>query len=172
VGLTRVLLPEEVTKAVFDRMRSTRTRLAKEIETQGQSQAQAIRDRAKADADKITAFAERLAQDIRTRGDEEAAPFLAQMNKNPELAVFLSNMDFIRQVTPRTTTLVLPSSMPGMQMLMPDALQGLRAGEVPAIAPGGMQALMNVRPPVAKGDAKPADQPKIDQPKNAGGGNR
>jgi hypothetical protein len=31
---------------------------------------------------------------------------------------------------------------------------------------------MNVRPPVAKGDAKPADQPKIDQPKNAGGGNR
>lgn len=172
VGLTRVLLPEEVTKAVFDRMRSSRNRLAKEIETQGQSQAQAIRDRAKADADKITAFADRLAQDIRTRGDEEAAPFLAQMNKNPELAVFLSNMEFIRQIQPRTTTLVLPTTMPGMQLLMPDALAGLRAGEIPKVAPqGGMQAVMNVRPPVKPEAASqaPAQDAAQGSPK---GGNR
>lgn len=131
VGLTRVLLPEAVTTAVFDRMKSGRERIAKEIESQGQSQAQAIRDKANSDAQKISAFAERLAQDIRSKGDNEVAPYLAMMNQNPQLAVFLDQMEFIRGMNPRTATLVIPSSYPGFNLLMPDSLNGIRAGEVP-----------------------------------------
>jgi membrane protease subunit HflC len=132
VGLTRVLLPEAVTTAVFDRMKSGRERIAKEIESQGQSQAQAIRDKANSDAQKISAFAERLAQDIRSKGDNEVAPYLAMMNQNPQLAVYLDQMEFIRGINPRTATLVIPSAYPGFNLLMPDALNGMRAGEIPS----------------------------------------
>jgi membrane protease subunit HflC len=127
VGMTRILLPQEVTKAVFDRMRAGRERLAREIESQGQSQAQAIRDKASSDARRITAFAEALAQNIRTQGDLEARPFLAQMNDNPELAVFMQNMEFIRKMPARTATLILPSTLPGFDALMPDYVQRTRA---------------------------------------------
>lgn len=153
VGITRVLLPEEVTKAVFDRMKSGRERLAKEIESQGMSQAQAIREKAKADAKRINAFAERLAQEIRQRGDLEAAPYLKTMDQNPQLASYLIALDFIREMDPRSTTLVLPSSLPGLDLLMPDALANLKPGEIPQITPGALIER------VAQPQAAPASRP-------------
>ena len=134
VGVSRVVLTEEVSKAVFERMKASRERLAKETESRGRSQAQAIRAKAEGDAKRISDFAERLAQDIRTRGDAEAAPYLARMNDNPELAVFLANMDFLRESFGKRTTLVLSGSMPGVGALFPDALEGLKAGQVPSPA--------------------------------------
>jgi modulator of FtsH protease HflC len=132
VGMTRILMPQEVTAAVFERMKAGRERIKSEIESQGQSQAQTIRDRATSDAQKISAFAERLAQDIRSKGDSEVAPYLEMMNQNPQLAVYLEQMEFIRGMNPRTATLVVPSSYPGFNLLMPDALNTMRAGEIPA----------------------------------------
>ena len=132
IGITRLLLPEETTKAVIERMQAGRNRLAQETQSQGEAFAKSIRARAEADAKRITAFVDRLAQDIRTRGDLEAAPYLAKMNENPELAVYLDNIDFIRTVVAKRTTLVLPTSMPGMSLLAPSALDGLKAGQIPA----------------------------------------
>jgi len=131
VGITRLLLPDETTKAVIERMQAGRQRIARETESQGEAFAKSIRARAEADAKRITAFVDRLAQDIRTRGDLEAAPYLAQMNRNPELAVYLDNIDFIRSVVAKRTTLVLPTSMPGMGLLDPSALDGLKSGQIP-----------------------------------------
>ena len=133
VGVSRLVLPEETTKAVFERMGENRTRLAKELEAQGEAVAQTIRTTAEADAQRIRAFAERRAQEIRNRGDNEAAEFLAQMQANPELAVFLKNMEFLRDVLSKRTTLVLPTSMPGLELTSPDALNHLKAGEIPAM---------------------------------------
>lgn len=131
VGITRLMLPEETTKAVIERMQAGRQRIALETQSQGEAFARSIRARAEADAKRITAFVERLAQDIRTRGDLEAAPYLARMNQNPDLAVYLDNIDFIRTVVAKRTTLVLPTSMPGMSLLSPTALDGLKAGQIP-----------------------------------------
>jgi membrane protease subunit HflC len=136
VGITRVVLTEEVTKAVFERMIKSRERVAKETESQGQSQAAAIRTKADTDAERIKQFADRLAQNIRSQGDREAAPYLEQMKGNPELAVFESNMDFIREVYAKRTTLVIPSSMPGMGLLMPDALEKIKPGTIPPLGQG------------------------------------
>lgn len=133
VGVSRIVLPEETTKAVFERMGENRTRLAKELEAQGEAVAQTIRTTAQADAQRIKAFAERRAQEIRNQGDVEAAEFLAQMQANPELAVFLKNMEFLRDVLSKRTTLVLPTSMPGLELATPDALNGLKPGEIPVM---------------------------------------
>lgn len=131
VGINRVRLPEDTSKAVFEAMGANRDRLAKDIEAKGEAVAAAIRAQAESNAQRIRAFAERRAQEIRATGDQEAARYYEQMNSDPQLAVFLKNMEFIREVLGRKTTLVLPTSLPGMSYLSPDALNSLKAGEVP-----------------------------------------
>lgn len=132
VGISRILLPESTTQAVNERMGANRDRLAAELESQGESIAEAIRSQARADAQRITAFAERRAQEIRTRGDLEAAEYLRQMQVDPELAVYLEEINFLKTALARRTTLVLPTSMPGFSLLRMDSLDGLKAGEIPA----------------------------------------
>jgi membrane protease subunit HflC len=133
VGISRILLPESTTQAVNERMGANRDRLASELESQGESIAEAIRSQAKADAQRITAFAERRAQEIRTRGDLEAAEYLKQMQVDPELAVYLENVNFMKDVLARRVTLVVPTTMPGFSLLQPSALDGLKAGQLPAL---------------------------------------
>jgi len=132
VGVTRVTLPTETTKAVFDRMRARQERLAQETESQGQSRAQEIRAKADADAKKIRAFAMAMAERIKNQGDLEARQYIAQMATNPQLAVFLSNMQFIREAYGKQTTLVVSGTMPGMWMVFPNSLDKLTAGEIPS----------------------------------------
>lgn len=131
VGISRVRLPEDTTREVFNAMGAQRDQLASDLTAQGAAVAQSIRSRAESDAQRIRAFAERRAQEIRTVGDREAAEFLRQMNANPELAVFLKNMELLRDTISKRTTIVLPSSMPGVTLVAPDALNGLKAGQIP-----------------------------------------
>ncbi|MBS0196815.1 MAG: protease modulator HflC [Planctomycetes bacterium] len=156
VGITRILLPEETTKAVFDSMKSAREKLAQESDSRGTAQAQAIKAEADSNARKIADFAERLAQEIRNRGELEAAPYLAQMNANPELEVFLQSMDFLREGFGARTTLVLSSSTPGIRLLYPDALDQLKAGQIPA--PGDSNWLTEAMAPKNRDGVKGADK--------------
>jgi membrane protease subunit HflC len=132
-GVTRVVLTEEVTKAVFERMTKSREKYAKETDSRGQAEASSIRSRADTDARRIELFADRLAQNIKSQGEREAAPYFEQMKGNSDLAMFQSNMDFIREVYAKRTTLVVSGSMPGIWMLMPDALEAMRKGGIPPL---------------------------------------
>lgn len=161
VGLTRILLPEEVTKAVFDRMKSGRERIARETESRGQSEAQAIRDRADADAKRIRAFAEQFAQSIRDTGDREATQYLSQMNSNPELAIFLEKVRFLREIQPRTATLVFSTDMPGIDLLSPDSLN------LGPNSPAWLQELLRNRGGARNGAVQPNGAADI-QPANGG----
>ncbi|MEM1331200.1 MAG: SPFH domain-containing protein [Planctomycetota bacterium] len=131
VGISGIEFPQSTTRSVFERMRAERERLAKDIESQGTSRAQTIRSAANANAEKIRAFAENRAAAIRARGEQDAAPYLARMNENPELAVFLSNVELLRNAVGRRVTLVLSTSMPGFGLFSPDAVEGLEPGQVP-----------------------------------------
>ncbi len=163
VGLTRILLPEEVTKAVFDRMKSGRERIARETESRGQSEAQAIRDRANADSKRIKAFADGFAQSIRDQGDREATQYLAKMNENQELAVFLEKVKFLREVQPRTATLIFSTNMPGMDLLSPDTLNVGGSGGA------WLNDLLKSRPSGRTGSVTPNGAADIQTPGNAGG---
>jgi membrane protease subunit HflC len=91
LGLMRVVLTEEVSKTVMERMKAGREKIVKETQSQGQAMADSIRAQADADANRIKQFAERLAQNIRSQGDREAVQYLARMKEMPELAVFNSD---------------------------------------------------------------------------------
>ncbi|HHN79153.1 MAG TPA: hypothetical protein ENK11_10855, partial [Phycisphaerales bacterium] len=135
VGINRVLLPEDTTKEVIKRMGANRDRLAQELESQGAARATAIRAKAEADARKIRAFAERRAAEIRAKGEAEASVYLKQQSSNPELAVFLQNVEMMRKAMAKRFTLVLSASDFGMGLFSPSALEGLAPGEFPTKLP-------------------------------------
>lgn len=137
VGIARVQLPQDATEAVFTRITATQDRLAQEIQSRGEAERQAITSRAQAAADQIRAFAERRAASIRALGEMESARFLAQMSVEPELAVFIQQMEFISKMVASRVTLILPTTMPGFGALEPGYLDSVPAGQVP---PSGFPA--------------------------------
>lgn len=131
VGIYRVRLAEETTRAVNERIAANRDRLAKAIEAQGEAEAQAIRARAEEASEKILAFVQRRAREIEAQGETAAAQYRAQMNEFPELAVFLENLDLIRSAFSDRTTVVLSTDSPGLRLLDPDQVGVLSPGEIP-----------------------------------------
>ncbi len=127
VGIDRIILPEETTDSVIKRMGAVRDRLAERYESEGRSQAQAIEAEANANAEKILAFARRRADEILARGEAEAAPFLAQQNVNPELAVFIQNINLMKDAMSKKFTLIFSTSDFGMQLFDPDVIKGTGA---------------------------------------------
>ncbi len=131
VGISRIILPESTTTEVFNTMRADRAQLIKGIESRGESEAQTIVSKAKMNADRIRAFAKAHAAEIRRRGDQEASQYVKQMNENPELAIFLKNVEFIRELVAKRITLFFDTGMPGFEALSPQAINDAERGVIP-----------------------------------------
>ena len=150
VGISKILLPEEVTTAVVDRMLESRNRETRELTASGDQEASKITTMADEDSKRILEFARFVAAREKNLGEREAGLFLSTI-ENPELALFLQNLEFMRRaLQTRGTTLVMPLSMPGLRMLDPRVIdQAIRDGELPEIglgeAPGGEGAVGGVQ---------------------------
>ena len=132
VGIHRVRLADETTRAVNDRIAKNRERLAKEIESAGEAEAEAIRAKAQQSRQRILAFAQRRAREIESQGNIAAAQYQAQMSEYPDLAVFLKNLDLIKAAFSERTTVILSTDSPGLKLLDPNALGLLSPGEIPS----------------------------------------
>ncbi len=150
VGIDRIVLPEETTSAVINRMGANRDRLAERYESEGRSQARAIQAEATSNADRIRAFARRRADEILARGESEAAPYLAQQNINPDLAVFIQNIKMMREAMAKKFTLIFSTSDYGMQMFDPSIVEK-SGGGLPVPSPGARQD-QNDTTPAGGGD--------------------
>ncbi|WP_429243193.1 protease modulator HflC [Luteibacter sp. 621] len=98
VRIKRIDLPEEVSGSVYKRMRTERTRLANELRSTGQENAQKIH----ADADRqravILADANRDATSVRGDGDAKAAAIYASAyGQDPEFFAFYRSMAAYRK---------------------------------------------------------------------------
>lgn len=155
VGINRIVLPDETTKAVFESMKAERARLVADLESKGVSAAQAITSAAQQNARRIEDFTAALAADIRKRGDEEALDFVKLMNQSPELAVFLKNMDLIRDSLGKRITLIFSTNMPGMELYSPGAMGSPKRAGVP-----GVQGMMGDAPAEKPKSEAPADKPE------------
>jgi membrane protease subunit HflC len=94
VRLKRIDLPTEVSSNVYERMRSERSRVAREFRARGDKESMTIR----ADADRqrtvISAEAYKDAQEMRGFGDAGAAEIYAEAyNRNPEFYDFYRSLD-------------------------------------------------------------------------------
>src|SRR5690606_7474104 len=137
-------------------MKADRAGLVKELESKGSSEAQAIKSRAQANARRIEEFAKAYAEEIRRKGNEEATSFVAQMAEAPELAVFLKQIDFIRNTLSKRITWIVDTTMPGFELMSPGAMRKAATGEIP-----GVRTLLGEVPQVtAQTDAPVAPQPQ------------
>jgi modulator of FtsH protease HflC len=110
VGISQVLLPPRVTRNVLERMKATREILGRAERFKGDAEAERIESEARTMADKIRAFAELRAEEIRAAGNEEAARYIAQMAEDVELATFLVHLQALDRALSEHTTVVLPTA--------------------------------------------------------------
>lgn len=117
VALRRLLLPELTTEAVFERMRSTRQRMAENARAEGEAEAGKLREEAESIRQRIMAFAERRAQAIRSEGEQEAAEQFEAFAADEDFAIFLRNLEALEETLPNNTTLILDARQ--LQWLSP-----------------------------------------------------
>ena len=89
----RIDLPLEVSESVYNRMRTERQRLARELRAQGNEVAEKIRATADKDKTVILADAYRMSEEIKGDGDAEAtATYASAYTKDPEFYDFTRSL--------------------------------------------------------------------------------
>lgn len=136
VGIIGIELPEDTTATVFEHMQTERSTIAAKATNEGKAIGETIRQNANSAAQKIMAFADKRAAAIRAEGEIEAQQFLAELAKEPDLAIFLRNMELMRDAFgSNKATLVVPAGpiggWAGMDLFRPDAGKDLRSGWLP-----------------------------------------
>ena len=97
VRIKRIDLPEQVTGAVFDRMRSERAQVANALRSNGSQEGEQLRAEADRKVSVLLAEAERDAQRIRGEGDALAAEIYAKAyNADPEFYAFHRSLEAYR----------------------------------------------------------------------------
>ncbi len=94
VRVKQINLPLEVSKFIFERMRTERLKVAKKHRSEGQERAEIIRADIDAKITVMLAEAEREAQTLRGQGEAQAAQVYANaFNKNPEFFSFVRSLE-------------------------------------------------------------------------------
>ncbi len=112
LGIQQLGLPESVTQAVFDRMKSERNILISRAQNEGQAEAIKIKANADRQANETLANAQAEATRIEGQGVAEAAKTLPVFQENPELANFLLSIDAIKQALNQRSTLFFDDRIP------------------------------------------------------------
>lgn len=107
VGIKQINVPKEVTEKVFARMKSDRNRKTENILAEGNAEAEHIRSDALAKQKELLAVAETQAQAIRGAGDAEAAKYYKMLDADPELAMFLRDIEALKKILKERSTIVL-----------------------------------------------------------------
>jgi len=109
LGIKQLKVSEEVSKEVFERMKADRNRRAEEIISAGTVEANKIRTDADRMSKELIAAAEARAKIIRGRGDAEAARYYEMLEADPELAMFLRDLEALETSMSERATFVVPT---------------------------------------------------------------
>lgn len=120
VGIKQLNIPEKVTPAVFERMKAERNRKKVVIIEEGESEATRIKGDAESMRKELLAVAEAQAQLIRGEGEKKAAKYYEMLKEDPELAMFLRNLEALKKILAEKTTIVL-----GVETEPVDLLKGI-----------------------------------------------
>jgi regulator of protease activity HflC (stomatin/prohibitin superfamily) len=121
VGISQIVLPGNTATAVMGRMQASKKEEANLERSRGTAVAAGIRNRASTLANKLLAFADHHATDIKSKANAEAAKYMEEMAKDEELAMFLSWLDTLRATLSKGVTIVLPTNLEPFHMLDPNA---------------------------------------------------
>lgn len=117
VGIKRLEISEKTTEQVFNRMKAERQQKADAILSEGEAMARKIRSDAEAKKTELMAVVEAQAKSIRGQGDAEAARYYQMLESDPQLAIFLRDIDALKKVLKDKTTLVLGADADPIHLL-------------------------------------------------------
>jgi membrane protease subunit HflC len=112
LGIKKLGLPENVTQSVFDRMKSERQVLISKAQYEGEAKATEIKSAAERQAADVIANAQADATRIKGEGEAEAAKTLSVFQQQPELAVFLLQLDTLKNSLNQKSTLIFDERTP------------------------------------------------------------
>jgi membrane protease subunit HflC len=117
VGIKQLKISEEVTKDVFERMKAERTRRTQAIIAQGNAEAIKIRTDADSKKTELLAAAEARAKAIKGEGDAEAAKYYKMLEADPELAMFLRDVEALKKILQERSTVVISADTEPFKLL-------------------------------------------------------
>jgi membrane protease subunit HflC len=122
LGIKQLKVSEDVSKDVFERMRAERTRRTFATIAQGQAEATRLKTDADSKKTELLAAAEARAKAIRGKGDAEAAKYYKLLDEDPELAMFLRNLEALKKILKERSTVVISADTEPFELLrkMPD----------------------------------------------------
>ncbi len=107
LGIKQLKVSKDVTVKVFERMKAARNRRTETTIARGQAEAAKIRTDANLKKTKLLAVAEARAKEIRGRGDAKAAEYYKMLEEEPELAMFLRNIEALEKILKERSTIVI-----------------------------------------------------------------
>jgi membrane protease subunit HflC len=111
IGIKRLGLSEAVSETAISTMKQERLTVADAYRASGEARATAIRERDRAAAGKIGAFADRKAAEILAEGEKAAAAYYPKFQGHEDLAIFLRNLEMMRNALASRTVILLDESM-------------------------------------------------------------
>lgn len=136
-GVLRFTLPQANTEAVFRRMRAERLQEAARHRAEGRAQAETLRAETDKEVAVLMAEARRYAEETRGRAEAEAARiYAAAHGEDVDFYTFLRELQSLRTVVDRNTTLVLDTESAPFRLLKDGPVLGAPALPVlPSSAP-------------------------------------
>jgi len=122
LGIKQLKVSEEVSKDIFERMRAERNRKTEATIAEGTAEATRIKDDANSKKKELLAVAEARARAIKGEGDAEAAKYYEMLDADPELAMFLRDVEALKKILERKSTIVFSADADPFKLLrkMPD----------------------------------------------------
>ena len=117
LGIKQLKISADVTKQVFERMKAERQRRTDATISEGGAEAERIRSEANAKRDVLLAAAEARAKTIRGQGDAEAAKYYKMLEEEPQLAMFLRNIEALAITLKERATVVIPADVDPFRLL-------------------------------------------------------
>jgi membrane protease subunit HflC len=131
LGIKQLKISADVTKQVFERMKAERQRRTDATISEGEAEAVRIRTEANTKRDVLLAAAEARAKIIRGQGDAEAAKYYKMLDEEPQLAMFLRNLEALAVTLKEHATVVIPADVDPFRLLkgMPSLESNKPAGK-------------------------------------------
>lgn len=115
-GIKQLVLPEEVTNAVFENMKKHEETTAKKYEAEGEAKAAEIRARAQAQQQRIMAVAKRKVDGIQNEAQAKVSEIWKAFDKHPELRAYLDKLEALEHVLRERTTLIFDTKIPPIDL--------------------------------------------------------
>ncbi len=116
-GIKQLKVSEDVSKDVFERMKKERERQTEATIAEGTAAARKITTDADSMQTELLAAADARAKAIRAQGDAEAAGYYKMLEEDPQLAMFLRDIEALKKILENRSTLVIGADSEPFKML-------------------------------------------------------